>query len=129
METRVTGMGGIFFKAEDPDKLREWYQEHLGIKFEPWGGALFKWRSADGSGKPGQTIWSAFPRSTTYFKASRADWMLNYRVENLDAVLEALSREGVEIDSERENSEFGRFAWITDPEGNRIELWEPAPGL
>ena len=129
MEDRVTGIGGIFFKAENPDKLREWYREHLGIKAESWGGAVFKWKRADDSGKSGCTVWSIFPKGTEYFKQSRANWMLNYRVENLDRVLEALADEGVEIDSERQNSEFGRFAWITDPEGNRIELWEPAPGL
>jgi predicted enzyme related to lactoylglutathione lyase len=125
METRVTGIGGVFFKAEDPERLREWYREHLGIQSESWGGAIFEWRYTDGSDRTGQTVWAVFPRSTQYFKTSRADFMLNYRVENLDQVLEALACEGVEIDPERQDSENGRFAWITDPEGNRIELWEP----
>jgi predicted enzyme related to lactoylglutathione lyase len=129
MEERVTGIGGIFFKAEDAAKLRKWYARHLGIKLESWGGAPFEWRHADGSGKPGRTVWAIFERDTEYFKNSRAGFMVNYRVQNLDRTLDALAGEGVEIDPRREDSEFGRFAWITDPEGNRIELWEPAPGL
>ena len=111
MGTRVTGIGGVFFKAEDPDHLREWYRKHLGIQGD----------------RTGRTVWAIFPKTTKYFKNSRADFMLNYRVENLDRLLEALSREGVEIDPQREDSENGRFAWISDPEGNRIELWEPPP--
>ncbi|HUI41849.1 MAG TPA: VOC family protein [Terriglobia bacterium] len=128
MAKRVTGIGGIFFKAEDAPSLLAWYEKHLGIKAEPWGGTAFTWQYADGSGRTGQTVWAIFPRDTGNFKNSRANHMLNYRVENLDALLEQLAGEGVEIDPKRENSDFGRFAWITDPEGNRIELWEPPAG-
>jgi predicted enzyme related to lactoylglutathione lyase len=126
MEDRVTGIGGIFFKAEDADKLRKWYAKHLGVKLESWGGAAFEWQHADGSGR---TVWAIFNKDTPSFKNSRASFMVNYRVDNLDLMLDALAGEGVEIDPERDDNEFGRFAWITDPEGNRIELWEPAPGL
>ena len=129
MAERVTGIGGIFFKAQDAGKLREWYATHLGLKLEPWGGMQFEWKHADESGRPGRTVWAIFDRDGDYFKNSRADFMLNYRVENLDSVLKALAAEGVEIDPKRDDSEYGRFAWITDPEGNRIELWEPPAGM
>jgi len=123
---RVTGLGGVFFKASDPDALHEWYERHLGMKREN-GPVNFRWRERDAD-KPGTTVWSIFPKDTTYFEPSRAPFMLNYRVENLDALLERLRAEGVQVDDRRENSEYGRFAWITDPEGNRIELWEPPAG-
>ncbi len=123
---RVTGIGGIFFKSENPQKLYEWYEKHLGIQREAHGqGAEFHWRelqTADGT-QPGPD--GIFPQTTKYFGASKAGFMLNYRVDNLDALLEDLAKSGVEIDPKRENADFGRFAWITDPDGNRIELWEP----
>ena len=128
---RVTGIGGIFFKSENPSQLYEWYEKHLGIQREPHGqGACFAWRepgAADGSeaGAEGMTTWCIFPATTKYFGASKAGFMINYRVENLDALLEDLKKSGVEIDPHREDYEYGRFAWITDPDGNRIELWEP----
>jgi predicted enzyme related to lactoylglutathione lyase len=125
---RVTGIGGVFFKTEDPDKMYEWYEKHLGIKREAEGYVLFKWRHATDSEKPGSTAWSPFKKDTTYFEPSKAPFMLNYRVADLDALLAALKEEGVWIDEKRENAEYGRFAWIMDPEGNRIELWEPPPG-
>jgi len=122
---RVTGIGGIFFKADDPEKLYRWYAEHLGIERDETTAVNFHWRDANDPSKQGQTVWALFPRNTTYFEPSRSAFMLNYRVENLDALLELLAREGVEIDPHRENFDYGRFAWIRDPEGNRIELWEP----
>jgi len=120
---RVTGIGGIFFKSEDPKKLYDWYERHLGIKHQPDSGAMFQWRDAEDSTKKGMTIWSIFPASTKYFNPSHSSFMLNYRVENLDELLKLLREEG--IDSKREDSDYGKFAWIMDPDGNRIELWEP----
>jgi len=124
---RVTGIGGVFFKAENPGRLYEWYEKHLGIQREPHGqGAAFPWRESDGS--EGVTAWSLFPKNTEYFAPSHASFMINYRVDDLDALLAALKAEGVEIDPKREDYDYGRFAWIMDPEGNRIELWEPPKG-
>jgi predicted enzyme related to lactoylglutathione lyase len=126
---RVTGIGGIFFKADDPEGLYAWYEKHLGIQREPHGqGALLHWREDENPERRGETVWAIFDRNTEYFRPSRAPFMLNYRVDNLDAVLEALRAEGVAIDPKREDYDYGRFAWITDPEGNKIELWEPKEG-
>ena len=125
---RVTSIGGIFFKSDDPERLYRWYEKHLGIAREPHGqGAAFHWQEPNDPGKDGLTAWAIFPSSTKYFDPSRASWMINYRVEDLDALLAALKAEGVEIDPHREDYDYGRFAWISDPDGNRIELWEPAP--
>jgi predicted enzyme related to lactoylglutathione lyase len=123
---RVTGIGGIFFKADDPKRMYEWYQKHLGINPLPDGScAMFPWRSAENPDEEGYTVWSMMKRDTKYFGPGPQTFMVNYRVDNMDAVLEALKAEGVEIDPKRDDGEFGRFAWIVDPEGNRIELWEP----
>ena len=116
---RVVGIGGVFFKAADPDALYAWYEKHLGLVRGESGAVMFE-------GEAGPTVWSIFPAATTYFGPGAAPFMVNYRVENLDALLIALAAEGVTIDPKREQYEFGKFAWITDPEGNRIELWEPA---
>ena len=123
---RVTGLGGIFFQAKDPKKLGRWYERHLGMKRDASGAPFcFFWREVRGRGK-GMTVWSLFPRKTRYFRPGRADFMLNYRVKDLDGVLKALRREGVWIDPKRgDYDDYGRFAWIQDPEGNRIELWQP----
>ena len=122
---RVTGLGGVFFKSDDPEKLYAWYEKHLGIQREPHGyGATFRSREADGS--EALTIWALFPRDTKYFDPSRAPFMLNYRVDDLDGLLKSLQEAGVQIDPKREDADYGRFAWITDPDGNRIELWEPS---
>ncbi len=123
---RVTGIGGIFFKVPDPDKLRSWYRDHLGIESEAPGGCAFEWREADQPEQTGQTVWSVFPNDTKYFDPSSAPFMINYRVENLDLLLAQLRSEGVEVDEKIEEYEYGRFAWLMDPEGNKIELWEPA---
>jgi predicted enzyme related to lactoylglutathione lyase len=122
---RVIGIGGIFFKANDPDKLRDWYRVHLGIESEKDAGAIFKWRQADDPNSERYTVWSPFPAGTDYFAPSKKPFMLNFQVENLDEVLEQLKREGVEVDSNVECNEYGKFGWIMDPEGNRVELWEP----
>jgi predicted enzyme related to lactoylglutathione lyase len=130
---RVTGIGGIFFKGHDPEKLYQWYEKHLGIVREAHGqGAAFHWREqSEYDQREGLTGWAVFPEDTKYFQPSRSAFMINYRVDDLDALLAALKQEGVEIDPHREDYDYGRFAWIMDPEGNRIELWEPprkAPG-
>ena len=125
---RVTGLGGIFFKSNDPDKLKAWYESHLGIQPEPDNGAIFEWRDKDNPEKQCYTVWSPFPISTKYFDPSDAPFMINYRVANLEGLLEQLREEGVEIVGDIEEYEYGRFAWIMDPEGNKIELWEPAEG-
>ena len=120
---RVTGIGGIFFKAKDPDKLREWYREHLGIESEKWGFA-FQW-SDDPQKDGGCTAWNIFPDSTKYFDPSTQPFMINFRVGDLQELLSQLRAEGVDVEGQGEESEFGKFAWLMDPEGNRVELWEP----
>jgi len=119
---RVTGIGGIFFKARDPEQLREWYRRHLGIESENWGGFAFQWAD-DPQTDGGMTVWTVFPDSTKYFGPGDQPFMINFRVADLDALVAQLRTEGVEAKSEA--SEFGKFGWITDPEGNRVELWEP----
>jgi predicted enzyme related to lactoylglutathione lyase len=123
---RVTGIGGVFFKSPDPERLFAWYEKHLGLKRDPGSGGasvMFRWRD-DQEGE-GMTVWSIFPEDTTYFQPSQASFMFNYRVADMDALLAVLQEEGVEIDPKREDAPYGRFAWIVDPDGNRIELWEP----
>ncbi len=121
---RVTGIGGIFIKSDNPDQLYAWYEKHLGLKRNQQTQAVvFPWREE--GGKEGMTLWSLFPRDSKYFDPSQAAFMLNYRVEDLDAVVAALRAEGIRVLG-REDYDYGRFAWIMDPEGNRIELWEPA---
>jgi catechol 2,3-dioxygenase-like lactoylglutathione lyase family enzyme len=124
---RVTGLGGVFFKCDDPKAQQAWYEKHLGLPVADDGCAIFQWRQRDAE-KPGTTIWGPFPKTTEYFGPGPATFMINYRVENLDAILKALESEGIWIDPKREDSQYGRFAWIKDPEGNRIELWEPPEG-
>jgi len=121
----VTGIGGIFFKSENPGELYRWYEEHLGIQRMPDGsGAIFEWRDVQ-ENKKGMTVWSIFSRESKYFNSGPNGFMINYRVDDLDALLEELKKGGVQIDPHREDYDYGRFAWIVDPEGNRIELWEP----
>jgi predicted enzyme related to lactoylglutathione lyase len=124
MKNRVTGLGGIFFKTQDPEKIREWYQTHLGLKMSEYGSTFF-WRAADNPEHLARTEWSPFKADTQYFTPSEKDFMFNYRVENLVELLEVLKQEGVQIVGEMEEYEYGKFAWILDPEGNKIELWEP----
>lgn len=121
---RVSGIGGIFFKSEDPERLYAWYEKHLGLKRNAQTQAVV-FHSRDAEGRGVETVWSLFPKRTKYFEPSQATFMLNYRVDDLDAVVGALRAEGVEILG-REDYDYGRFAWIMDPDGNRIELWEPA---
>lgn len=125
---RVTGIGGIFFKAKDPKALGAWYKKHLGFDVQEWGGAAFSWASPENPTGTGTTIWTPFDANTSYFKPSESSFMINYRVDNLDALLEALRNEGVTVDEKVEESEYGKFGWIMDPEGNRIELWQAPKG-
>lgn len=126
---RVTGIGGIFFKSADAPKLRDWYRAHLGIEVRDWGGAIFNWREAEDPEAKGLTVWSIFPSTTTYLDPSDKPFMINYRVENLDELLAQLRSEGVVVEDKIAEEENGRFAWVMDPEGNRLELWEPAEGM
>jgi len=125
---RVTGIGGVFFKAKDSAVLREWYRRHLEIQMEEWGGATFRWQTQGNPHGVGSTTWTVFDEDTTYFGSTAARFMINYRVENLETLLSTLREEGCSVDDKIEKSEFGKFGWVTDPEGNRIELWEPPPG-
>lgn len=125
---RVTGIGGIFLKAKDPVALRAWYQRHLGIDVQAWGGTAFRWVDASGAPYNGSTVWSIMPDTTEYFAPSTAPFMVNYRVADLHAVIKALREEGCAVDEKVDDSDFGKFGWVMDPEGNRIELWEPPAG-
>lgn len=121
---RVTGIGGVFFKAENPDAIKEWYDKHLGIEQTPYG-STFHWRNNDAPEERGSTSWSPFEAETKYFAPSQKQWMINYRVENLVELLDVLRSEGVIVIGGIEEYEYGKFGWILDPEGNKIELWEP----
>jgi predicted enzyme related to lactoylglutathione lyase len=125
---RVTGIGGIFFRARDPKTLSAWYAKHLGITLSDYGGATFLWTD-EIPATTGSTTWSLFPEDTPYFgkgtEKGPQQAMVNYRVDNLDELLTQLAAENIPIDPKREDADYGRFAWITDPEGNRIELWQP----
>jgi len=123
---KVRGIGGVFFKAKDPATLGKWYAEHLGIEMEGWGGAVFKWAANDPRGDA-MTVWNAFPATTDYFAPSTATFMVNFRVDDLDAMLAQLRALGDVVDDKVESSELGRFGWVMDPDGNRVELWQP-PG-
>lgn len=122
---RVHGIGGIFIKAQDPDALREWYRRHLGIDAQDWGGISFQWHTPERPEPHGSTVWCVFPASSKYFDPSPAPFMVNYRVDDLHAVLAALREEGCAVDDKTEESEFGKFGWVMDPEGNKVELWQP----
>jgi len=122
---KVTGIGGIFFKAADAKSLREWYRDHLGVPIdESYGAATFEWRERDTPDNVGMTVWSTFPATTTYFDPTRAPFMINYRVDDLDAMLEQLRQAGATVDEKVDDNDYGRFGWATDPEGNRFELWQ-----
>jgi len=114
---KVLGLGGVFFRSEDPEKLRRWYADNLGIPYEEFG-HMFE--------ATGITVWSPFAKDTEYFGPSGQAFMLNYRVENLDAMLEQLRAAGADVDEKVEDYDYGRFGWASDPEGNRFELWQPA---
>jgi predicted enzyme related to lactoylglutathione lyase len=120
---KVTGIGGIFFKCKNPKKMTEWYQKHLGLNTNPYG-ATFDWYEGADSTKKGQTQWTPFPETTKYFEPSTKDFMINYRVENLQALFNELKKEGVTIVDTIETYDYGKFLHILDEEGNKIQLWE-----
>lgn len=122
MKNRVTGIGGLFFKTNDPQKTKDWYQKHLGFNTDQWG-CTFWWKNKEG--EDASTQWSPFPSDTQYFKPSQKDFMFNYRVENLEELLAVLKEEGVTIVGKMEEYDYGKFGWILDGDGNKIELWEP----
>jgi predicted enzyme related to lactoylglutathione lyase len=121
---RVTGIGGVFFKSKNPNELMAWYARHLGLRLEEWGGALLKWPD-DKADDGGLTVWTVAAQSSDWFSPSDASFMINYRVDDLDALLSELRDAGVDIVKGPEAHENGRFAWILDPDGNKLELWEP----
>jgi len=121
---KVTGIGGIFFKCKDPGKMREWYKTHLGLNTNQYG-AVFEWRQGADTIKKGFTQWSPFKETTKYFEPSTKDFMINYRVENLEALIDQLKKENVTVVDSIETVEYGKFVHILDIEQNKIELWEP----
>jgi catechol 2,3-dioxygenase-like lactoylglutathione lyase family enzyme len=123
---RVTGIGGIFFKSPDPKRLAAWYRDHLGLDVSDWGGAIFQWGGPDSAS--GMTIWSVFASDTKKMEPSAAPFMVNFRVDDLGALLAALRDEGCHVLDDSEASDFGKFGWVVDPDGNKIELWEPPAG-
>ena len=125
MTGRVVGIGGILFKARDPEALRAWYRDHLGLAIAEWGGVAFEPTMASPAGRPSTLVWSILPAESQYLDPSASLFMINYRVDDLDQVLAALRAEGCAVDERVESSEYGRFGWVADPEGNRLELWEP----
>jgi len=122
MKNRVTGLGGFFFKTKDPDGIKTWYGKHLGLPVDSYG-CTFWWK--DKEGKDCSTQWSPFKETTEYFKPSDKQFMMNFRVENLEELLTVLKEEGVTVVGDMEVYDYGKFGWILDPEGNKIELWEP----
>ena len=121
--TRVTGVGGVFIRAKDQARLRDWYKTHLGIDSGEWG-TMFQWESPKEGEEPGGTAWNLFKSDSDYFPLEQRV-MINYRVADLAALLAALRAEGCNVDAKSDDTEYGKFGWVTDPEGNRIELWEP----
>jgi catechol 2,3-dioxygenase-like lactoylglutathione lyase family enzyme len=119
----ITGVGGVFFKAKDPKALAAWYRDVLGMPIEAWGGAALRY---DAPKHPPVLAWNAFPATTKYFAPSDSEFMINYAVDDMDAFVARLRAKGVEI-LKREDDDNGRFAWILDPDGHKIELWEPKP--
>ena len=121
---RITGIGGVFFKANDPKALGAWYQKYLGLSFEEWGGAILKWPEDTAEDK-GLTVWSLAKSDSQWFAPSASSFMINYRVDDMDGLLAQLQAGGVAIHQGPEKAENGKFAWVMDPEGNKVELWEP----
>jgi predicted enzyme related to lactoylglutathione lyase len=120
---KVTGIGGIFFKCKDPKKMTEWYQKHLGLKTNPYG-ATFEWYEDSEKTKKAQTQWTPFPEDTKYFGSTGQDYMINYRIQNIEKLVEELKKEGVTIVDNIEIFDYGKFVHILDAEGNKVQLWE-----
>jgi len=126
MKKRVTGLGGFFFKSKDPDATKSWYQQRLGLNTDQYG-STFWWK--DSQGNDCSTQWSPMDEDSSYFEPSKKEFMINFRVENLEELLKVLKSEGVEVIGEMETYDYGKFGWILDPEGNKIELWEPVDSV
>jgi predicted enzyme related to lactoylglutathione lyase len=122
---KVIGIGGVFFWSGDPERLYNWYEKHLGLHRTPGGVVLFPWRQAEGEGPDRMTVWSLFPKDADYFGPAKPAFMVNYIVDDLDGMVADLRAAGAAVEDRQEESEYGRFAWVTDPEGNRVELWQP----
>lgn len=120
---KVTGIGGVFFKCKDPEKMKKWYKANLGLQTDEYG-TSFEWREADFPDKKGFTAWNTFPENSTYIE-SHQNFMINYRVDNIEALVDELKKDGVKVVDEIETFEYGKFVHIIDIEGNKIELWEP----
>ena len=126
---RVTGIGGIFIKSADPQKMRDWYKKHLGIESRPWGGSAFRWAGPHNPDGHGTTVWNIFEASSGYFAPSQAQFMVNYRVDKSAPPARGIARRRAARSKENlEASEYGKFGWVVDPDGNKIELWEPPEG-
>jgi predicted enzyme related to lactoylglutathione lyase len=125
---RVTGIGGVFFQAKDPGALRAWYKRHLGIDVQDWGGTAFRWTDEAGHPIAGTTVWSIGSADGDCDAPSRSTFMVNYRVVDLHGLLQVLRDEGCTVLEKTEDSEFGKFGWVMDPEGNKVELWQPPEG-
>ena len=121
---RILGIGGIFFKSANQQQMKEWYAQHLGLA-DSGHGVMLPWREADNPENEQMTIWSIFSADTKYLEPSTASFMVNYIVDDMDALLDRLAKDGVRIDPKRQDESYGRFAWIYDPDGNKIELWQP----
>lgn len=125
---RVTGIGGVFFHAKDPAALRAWYHRHLGIDVQGWGGTAFSWADSEGNPIKGTTVWTIGTADGEGYGPAGSPFMINYRVDDLVALLKALRDEGCDVLEKMDDSEYGKFGWVIDPEGNKVELWEPPPG-
>jgi predicted enzyme related to lactoylglutathione lyase len=125
---RVTGIGGIVMKAKDAPALRAWYQRHLGIDVQSWGGTAFSWTDGNGAPTGGTTVWSIGSEGAEQFSPGQTSFMVNYRVEDLHALVKALKAEACNVLDKIDDSEYGKFAWVIDPEGNKVELWQPPAG-
>ena len=121
----VTGVGGVFVKSKDPKALAQWYRDVLGLEVKPWGGAALPF---DAPGHPPKVSWTAFPESSDYMSPSKREFMINFAVDDMDAIIARLTAKGVPILKREDNDAFGRFAWIQDPDGTKIELWQPKKG-
>jgi predicted enzyme related to lactoylglutathione lyase len=123
---KITGIGGVFFKSKNSDSkvLAAWYQKHLGLQLESWGGAILRWPDDKAEDK-GLTVWSVAGKESQWFSPSDSSFMINYRVDNLDEMIAQLRAEGIELVKGPESDDNGKFAWIMDPDGNKVELWEP----
>jgi predicted enzyme related to lactoylglutathione lyase len=125
---RVTGIGGIFMRAKDPKALCDCYKKHLGTDVQDWGGAAFTWTDSEGNPTKGTTVWSIGPADRKHFAPSKSTFLVNYRVEDLAALLNAPREERCNVLEKTDDSEYGKFGWVMDPEANKVEPWQPREG-